>query len=52
MNKEKDYPEDVIDGTGEDDVEDETMSSNYRIEEYLAEEEAYTKFILNLLKQP
>lgn len=49
--EENEYPEDVIDGRGEDDVENGTMSSNYGIKEYLAEEEAYTKFILNLLKQ-
>ena len=43
--------ENIIHSKSEDDVEDGTTSSNYGIKEYLAEEEAYTKFILNLLKQ-
>ena len=34
-----------------DDIEDETISTNYGIKEYLAEEEAYTKFITELVKQ-
>jgi hypothetical protein len=51
MSKEEEYPEDLIGGRDEDDIENGTMPSNYGIKEYLAEEEAYTKFILNLLKQ-
>ena len=35
----------------DDEMEDETISNDYGLKEYLAEEEAYTKFILNILKQ-
>ena len=35
----------------DDEMEDETISSDYGLEEYLAEEEAYTKFIKELIKQ-
>jgi hypothetical protein len=34
-----------------DDIEDEAISTGYALKEYLAEEEAYTKFITELVKQ-
>ena len=34
-----------------DDTEDETISTGYGLKEYLAEEEAYTKFIEEIVKQ-
>lgn len=33
-------------------IDDETTSSGYGLKEYLAEEEAYTKFIEKLIKKP
>ena len=34
-----------------DDIEDDAIESGYGLKEYLAEEEAYTKFIKELIKQ-